>query len=78
MKLCQIEVCEVSIEISHKLTKYLWGFGQSDPLQKIKPYITFTSLDIYMILIVKVDFDMEIVKLTTIYEENSNLDHAQI
>ena len=31
-----------------------------------------------MIFTVKVDFDMEIVKLTTIYGENSNSDHAQI
>ena len=31
-----------------------------------------------MIFTVKVDFVMKIVKLTTIYGENSNSDHAQI
>ena len=31
-----------------------------------------------MIFTVKVAFDMDIVKLTTIYGENSNSDHAQI
>ena len=31
-----------------------------------------------MIFTVKVAFDVEIVKLTTIYGENSNSDHAQV
>ena len=43
LKLCQIEVYEVPTEISHKLTKFFWEFGQPDPLQKVKPYVTFTS-----------------------------------
>ena len=60
------------------LSNIFGGFGQSDPLQKVKPYVTLTSQDISMIFTVKVAFDMEIVKLTTIYGENSNSDHAQI
>ena len=72
----QIEVYEVLTEIPYELTKYFRGLGQSDPLQKVKAYVTFTSSD-NMIFTVNVAFDMEIVNLTTPYGENSNSDHAQ-
>ena len=63
-------------EISHELTNYFPRLGQSETLQQVKPYVTFTSKDIYMIF--KVAFDIEIVKFTTLYGENSSTDHAQI
>ena len=47
------------------------GLRQSDPLQKFKTYVTFTSYDIYMIFTVKV----EIVKLRKLYGENPSSDH---
>ena len=47
------------------------GLRQSDPLQKVKAYVTFTSYNIYMIFTVKV----EIVKFAKLYGENPSLDH---
>ena len=54
------------------------GWGQSDSLPKVKPYVTFTSQDIHMIFIVKVAFHMKILKLATLYDQNSSSDHARI
>ena len=71
LKLCQLEVDEVSTEISKELVNYFRRFSQSDPLQKVKAYVTVTSYDIYMIFTVKV----EIVKLAKLYGENPSSDH---
>ena len=48
------------------LSNILEGLTQSDSLQKVKAYVTFTSNDIFMIYTVKV----EIVKLTKLDGEN--------